>query len=152
MEHWGFPHTDDPIWRDHYEQLTEREKAFYREGLPRILKAVHVGVVCKRSIPYIVDRLSQFEPDLWDYLVELVRLETNTARPDEEDVKLYLRRFAGFYLLIPTLDNEQYVRTIMRSLMAMGVATHQRLLDWNISEIRSEVQAYMEQRRTRRSG
>ena len=37
MSHWGFPQTEDPIWGEQYGQLTEREKAFYQEGLPRIL-------------------------------------------------------------------------------------------------------------------
>ena len=97
-----------------------------------------------------MDRISQFEPALWDYLVDLVRLETNSANPDEEEVLLYLRRFTGFYLLIPTMDNLQYSQFVIQSLMSMGVATHKRLLNWEIAEIRSELQTYVEQRRASR--
>jgi hypothetical protein len=150
MGHWGFPQTDDPIWKEHYAQLTEREKAFFREGLPRVLQAAGIAVVCKRSIPYIVDRISQFEPALWDYIVELVRLEANLAEPDEDDVKLYLRRFTGFYLLIPTLDNFQYSQLIVASLMSMGIATHKRISHWELGDVRAELQAYREQRRAGR--
>lgn len=151
MSHWGFPQTDDPIWKEQYAELTERERVFYWEGLPRILRTIHIGVVCKRSIPYIVDRLSQFEPGLWEELADVVRLEKNLADPGIEDVQMYLRRFAGFYLLIPTLDNHGYARVVLNSLTSMGLTTHQRLLNWDISEIRSEVQLYMEQRRASRS-
>lgn len=147
MSHWGFPQTEDPIWREQFNQLTEREKAFYHEGLPRILQAAHIGIVCRRSIPYIVDRISQFEPALWDYLVDLVRMETNSAKPDEEEVQLYLRRFTGFYLLIPTMDNLQYSQFVIQSLMSMGIATHKRLVNWELAEVRSEMQSYREQRR-----
>ena len=150
MPHWGFPQTDDPVWKEQYDYLTEREKAFYQEGLPRILQAVHIGIVCNRSIPYIIDRLSQFEPALWDYVLDLVRLELNIADPEEDDVRVYLRRFAGFYLLIRTMNNHEYAQVVLNSLTSMGIATHQRLLEWDVSEIRSEVQMYMEQRRARR--
>lgn len=142
MSHWGFPQTDDPIWRDHYDRLTERERSFFCNGLPQILRAVHVGVVCRRSIPYIVDRLYQFEPNLYDYLSDLVSSEARVPEPTTDDVEDYLIRFAGFYLLIPTYTNDEYARVLSEGLMSMGVATHKRLTHWDISDIREEVQEY----------
>lgn len=152
MSHGGFPQTDDPIWKEQYAELTERERVFYWEGLPRLLRAVHIGIVCHRSIPYIVDRLSKFESELWDHLLTLVYAEQSGAvDADVEDVQLYLRRFIGFYVIIKTLDNTEYSKIVSNTLVAMGVATHRRLLNWDISEIRSEVAGDLEQRRACRA-
>lgn len=89
---------EESITQRKFEELSDKDKKFFHDSLPWILMIVDVGIVSRKTIPTIVDRLRYINKDLWEM-------------PTQEQEK-YLEKFIGFSANVLTLSHAAFKKKL----------------------------------------